>query len=67
MAYVVTLSCSDPGASIGYRLGTAKNYSGPWQVYVAPFEVPANRRFIEVQTHRIGHLPTTTGSLLGGE
>ena len=46
MAYVVTLSCSDPGASIGYRLGTAKNYSGPWQVYAGPFEVPANRRFI---------------------
>ena len=67
MAYVVTLSCSDHGASIGYRLGTDKNYSGPWQVYAGPFEVPANRRFIEVQTHRIGHLPTTTGSLLGGE
>ncbi len=67
MVYVVRLSCSDPGASIGYRLGTAKKYSGPWQVYAGPFEVPANRRFIEVQTHRIGHLPTTTGALLGRE
>jgi arylsulfatase A-like enzyme len=67
MVYVVTLSCSDPGASIGYRLGTAKKYSGPWQVYSGPFEVPAHRRFIEVQTHRIGHAPATTGALLGGE
>jgi len=30
-------------------------------------ESPANRRFLEVQTHRIGHKPTTTGSFLGGE
>jgi hypothetical protein len=67
MAYVVRLTCSDPGASIGYRLGTEKQCSGPWQVYTGPFEVPANRRFIEVQTHRIGHLPTNTGALLGRE
>lgn len=67
MVYVVTLSCRDPGASIGYRLGTEKKYSGPWQVYHGPFEASANRRFIEVQTHRIGHRPTTTGALLGRE
>jgi len=67
MVYVVSLSCSDPGASIGYRLGTDKHYSGPWQVYTGPFEVPANRRFIEVQTHRIGHLPATSGAVLGRE
>jgi len=67
MVYVVTLSCSDPGASIGYRLGSEKKSSGPWRVYTAPFEVPANLRFIEVQTHRIGHLPSTTGALLGRE
>jgi N-sulfoglucosamine sulfohydrolase len=67
MVYVVSLSCSDPGASIGYRLGQEKQYSGPWQVYTGPFEVPANRRFIEVRTHRIGHAPATTGALLGRE
>jgi hypothetical protein len=67
MAYVVTLSCSDPGASIGYRLGIDKNFTGSWQVYDGPFAVPADRRFIEVQTHRIGHRPTTSGGLLGGE
>jgi len=66
-AFVVTLSCADPGASIGYRLGTSKKYSGPWQVYTGPFEVPGNRRFIEVQTHRIGLAPATTGAFLGGE
>jgi hypothetical protein len=67
MVFVVTLSCSDPGASIGYRLARSKQYSGPWRVYTSPFEVPADRRFIEVQTHRIGHTPTTTGAFLGGE
>lgn len=66
-AFAVTISCSDPGASIGYRLASSKQYSGPWQVYTGPFEVPADRRFIEVVTHRIGHAPTTTGAFLGGE
>jgi len=67
MVFVVSLACADPGASIGYRLSTERRYAGPWQVYTGPFEVPANRRFIEVQTHRIGHEPTTTGAFLGGE
>lgn len=67
MVFVVSLSCPDPGASIGYRLGTDKHYAGPWQVYTTPFEVPADRRFIEVRTHRIGYKPTTTGALLGRE
>jgi arylsulfatase A-like enzyme len=67
MVFIVTLSCPDPAASIGYRLGTRKQYSGPWQAYVGPFEVPADHRFIEVQTHRIGHEPSTTGGFLGGE
>jgi len=63
----VTLSCDDPAASIGYRLSTTKDYSGPWQIYTGPFEAPGDRRFLEVQTHRIGHAPATTGRLLGGE
>ncbi len=67
MFYKVTLSCSEPGASIGYRLAERKDYSGPWQVYTGPFETPGHLRFIQVQTHRIGHKPATTGTLLGGE
>lgn len=66
-AFVVSLSCVDPGASIGYRLAASKRYAGPWQVYTGPFEVPGTLRFIEVCTHRIGHEPTTTGAFLGGE
>lgn len=67
MVFVVSIACADPGASIGYRLGDSKRYSGPWQLYTGPFETRADRRFLEVQTHRIGHKPTTTGKLLGGE
>jgi N-sulfoglucosamine sulfohydrolase len=67
MVFVVSLTCPDPGASIGYRLSDSKQYAGPWQVYTGPFEVAANRRFLEVQTHRIGHTPTTVGAFLGGE
>ena len=63
----VTLSCPDPGASIGYRLGKTKNYSGPWQVYTSPVDIPGDLRFIEVQTHRIGHKPVTAGAFLGRE
>jgi arylsulfatase A-like enzyme len=67
MAFVVSLACADSGASIGYRLSTERRYSGAWNVYTGPFEVPANLRFIEVQTHRIGHTPMTNGAFLGGE
>jgi len=63
----VTLSCADPGSSIGYRLSTGKQFSGPWQVSNGPFEVPGDRRFLQVQTQRIGHKPSTTEVLLGGE
>lgn len=65
--FVVTLSCGDAGVSIGYRLAADKRHAGPWRVYTGPFEAPADRRFIEVRTHRIGHLPRSTGALLGGE
>jgi N-sulfoglucosamine sulfohydrolase len=67
MVFVVSIACADPGASIGYRLSDTKQQSGAWQVYSGPFESPANRRFLEVQTHRIGHQPATTGIFLGGE
>jgi len=67
MRYQVTLSCEDEGASIGYRLSNTNKHDGPWQVYTGPFTTPGDVRFLEVQTHRIGHKPTTTKTLLGGE
>jgi len=67
MFYNVTLTCQDPGASIGYRLSNRRDHDGPWQVYTGPFQTPGDIRFLEVQTHRIGHKPATTGTLLGGE
>jgi arylsulfatase A-like enzyme len=66
-SFSVTLSCPDPGASIGYRLSQTKQYTGPWQIYTGPVDVPGNLRFIEVQTHRIGHKPATSGAFLGRE
>jgi N-sulfoglucosamine sulfohydrolase len=65
--FEVSLSCRDPGASIGYRIGNRKQLIGPWRVYGGPFDVPGDTRFLEVQTHRIGHASTTTGVFLGGE
>ena len=56
-----TLTCADPGASIGYRTGQA----GPWQVYVGPFAV-APGTTITVRTHRIGHRPATVEFGTGG-
>lgn len=65
--FSVTLSCPDTGASIGYRLSQTKDHTGSWQVYTGPVDVPGHLRFIEVQTHRIGHKPATTGAFLGRE
>ena len=46
------------------------SYSGPLVRFMTGFSfVPkTDMRFIvQVQTHRIGHKPATTGALLGGE
>ena len=67
LRYQVTLTCDDPGASIGYRLSDTNKHDGPWQVYTGPFTTPGDVRFLEVQTHRIGYKPSTTRTLLGGE
>jgi N-sulfoglucosamine sulfohydrolase len=61
---VVSLACGDPGASIGYRVAGPGSFSGPWRVYVEPFEVSPDARAIEARSHRIGHLPMTTRRLL---
>ncbi|MGK0351776.1 MAG: arylsulfatase A-like enzyme [Planctomycetota bacterium] len=52
IASVVTLSCIEPGASIGYRVLPAKK-GAPWTSYSQPFPVGESQR-IEVVTHRIG-------------
>ncbi|MCA8976204.1 MAG: sulfatase, partial [Planctomycetes bacterium] len=56
----VTIACADSGASIGYRTLEAGQDEGrgPWQVYSGPFAAAADAR-LEIQTHRIGHHPTT--------
>jgi arylsulfatase A len=61
---VVSLTCRDPAASIGYRTSSDGTFSGPWQVFTGPFAAPAGSRLVEVQTHRIGHLPTTVRHML---
>lgn len=66
----VTLSCKDPGASIGYRVKHFKGQKdlGHWQVYNDEYlELPLSAQLIQVQTHRIGHKPTTIMKNLGGE
>ena len=64
--YTVTLSCDDPGASIGYRVGDGNKFNGPWMVYTDPVKVGEGQT-IQVQTHRIGHKPNTVVKKIGGE
>ncbi|MGK0205794.1 MAG: arylsulfatase A-like enzyme, partial [Planctomycetota bacterium] len=52
IASVVTLSCAESGASIGYRVLPAKK-GAAWSSYSKPFPVGEGQR-IEVLTHRIG-------------
>jgi len=54
------IQCSDGGASIGYRLSEDGNFSGAWQVCTGPAIMIAPKyTHIQIQTHRIGHKPTT--------
>jgi len=57
---VFTIKCDEPGASIGYRLSDNKKFDGAWQVYTgAPALLPRGTKSIQIQTHRIGHKPST--------
>lgn len=64
--YTVTLSCSDAGASIGYRLSNDGKFNGRWHVYTDPVKVLAGHS-IQVRTHRIGHKPSTVVKKIGDE
>lgn len=58
----VVIECDDPGASIAYRTfyGDQKNPVNNWQVYTGePIQLSLGFSKIVVQTHRIGHKPTT--------
>lgn len=48
----ITLSCDTPGASLGYRVASAK----AWQVYDRPFTFDGDK--IEVVAHRLGWKPS---------
>jgi arylsulfatase A-like enzyme len=49
------MTCSTPGASLGYRLPGART----WNVYAGPFESEAGQAF-ELLSHRIGYAPSTS-------
>lgn len=61
------LHCEDPGASIGYRISKTGKFSGPWRVYTNGLINLPEGHSIQVQTHRIGHKPTTIVQKLGEE
>ena len=62
----ITISCGEPGASIGYRIRELGKFEGPWLVYSEPFSIPMPvETVLEVQTHRIGHKPNTEVHGLG--
>ena len=62
---LLSLTCADPGASIGYRISRSKSFRGPWSVYTKPVEVPNGQWYFEVQTHRIGHSPSKITGAIG--
>lgn len=62
---ILSLTCSDPGASIGYRMSRSENFRGPWSVYTKPVEVSEGKWYFEVQTHRIGHIPSVMTGVIG--
>ncbi|MEO1993509.1 MAG: hypothetical protein ABGW78_16360, partial [Pirellulales bacterium] len=62
---LLSLTCADPGASIGYRISRSKSFRGPWSVYTKPVEVPNGQWYFEVQTHRIGHSPSKIAGAIG--
>jgi len=54
----VSLRCSTPGASIGYRTSSADGrMPDRWEVCTGPFDLPQGRR-VEAVAHRIGYLPS---------
>ncbi|MGB3589131.1 MAG: sulfatase-like hydrolase/transferase [Tunicatimonas sp.] len=53
----ITISCSTPGANIGYQLVSNKIAPDSWKVYTAPFTLSENES-IRVQAHRIGYQPS---------
>ena len=65
---LIWINCDDPGASIGYRVSRKGKFEGPWSVYAGKFfiDLKGNEQ-IQVQTHRIGHKPTTVEKKIGGE
>ena len=68
LMHQITLTCDEPGASIAYRTGKTERFSGPWQVYAGPCAVvDFGEQFIQIQTHRIGHKPTTIVKKISGE
>ena len=48
------LSCSTPGASIGYRFLKPGESTGRWEVYKSPFR-PVKGRVLEAVAHRTGY------------
>ena len=50
----VTITCAEPGASIGWRVGG----EGAWHVYTGPFRAAPGSE-LRVRTHRIGHRQST--------
>ncbi|MEM1354724.1 MAG: sulfatase [Planctomycetota bacterium] len=65
--YAVTITCDQPGASIGYRMSNTQAFNGPWNVYTKGPAPLAGEGFIQVRTHRIGHRPSTVVIQVGPE
>ncbi|MGB0767919.1 MAG: sulfatase family protein [Phycisphaeraceae bacterium] len=64
-----TITCDQPGASIGYRISNNQKFNGPWKVVNQWWPMlPSDQvHYVQIQTHRIGHKPTTVVKKLDQE
>lgn len=56
---MISITCTTPGTSIGYKIIRNGMVPDSWDVYTAPFELAVNEALL-YQAHRIGFEPSQT-------
>lgn len=73
LGVIIGIDGMSSGASIGYRTSNTGKFSGAWKPhfntprFIDEIVVPYDEPYIQIQTHRIGHKPTTIVKQIGKE